>query len=158
MSCGCVKARGANRTHGMSGTSEYAIWEGIVRRCTNPRVKEWALYGGRGITVCDRWRASFVNFLADVGARPSKRHSIDRYPDRNGNYEPGNVRWATQREQMRNMSRNRLLSLGGETMCLQAWADRLGLPEQALANRLKRGWPLAKALTTPRGPRVGGQR
>jgi hypothetical protein len=85
-------------------TSEYASWERIIQRSTNPRMHNWKYYGGRGITVCDRWRNSFENFLADMGRKPSPRLSIDRI-NNDGNYEPGNCRWATQKEQIANRRR-----------------------------------------------------
>lgn len=103
-SCGCSHV--GPRTHGNApksgATIEYKTWSWMIQRCTNPKNKRWACYGGRGIKVCGRWRASFVEFLADVGLRPSSQHSIDRFPDFNGHYEPGNVRWATRSEQAGN--------------------------------------------------------
>lgn len=80
-------------------SAEYRIWTGMIQRCTNPNVKAFNRYGGRGIKVCAEWLESFETFLAYVGRRPSSEHSIDRHPDNDGNYEPGNVRWATQSEQ-----------------------------------------------------------
>lgn len=97
-----------NVTHGNARadqTTEYRIWKGIIQRCTNPARPAWKYYGGRGITVCDRWRYSFENFFADMGPRPSGR-SIDRI-DNDGNYEPGNCRWATPQEQRANRSDSR---------------------------------------------------
>ncbi|MBA4033193.1 MAG: hypothetical protein C0480_01115 [Bradyrhizobium sp.] len=93
-SCGCRKL-----THGGRYLPEYETWCRIKKRCYNPNSEKWHRYGGRGIEVCERWRKSFADFLADVGRRPSPEHSIDRYPDNDGNYEPGNVRWATRLEQ-----------------------------------------------------------
>lgn len=89
---------------GVPGTVHplYSTWRGMIRRCHDPRTSAFDGYGGRGIRVCDRWRHSFETFLSDVGPRPSPKHSIDRFPDNDGNYEPGNVRWATPKEQSNN--------------------------------------------------------
>lgn len=97
-SCGCLRTY--PKTHGMSGTTEHNIWRGITSRCKNRNNKDYHLYGGRGITVCDRW-CDFENFLADMGKRPSKLFSIDRI-NNDGNYEPSNCRWATAKEQKAN--------------------------------------------------------
>ncbi|MEV9640416.1 hypothetical protein ABZ756_06935 [Mammaliicoccus sciuri] len=102
-SCGCYKTRKlieSSYTHGLTNTSEYEIWGGMIQRCTNPKSIDYKNYGGRGITVCDRW-LDFTNFLEDMGERPTPKHSIDRV-DVNGNYEQANCRWATRLEQNRN--------------------------------------------------------
>ncbi|WTW93672.1 hypothetical protein OG216_09905 [Streptomycetaceae bacterium NBC_01309] len=104
VSCGCARARfnrKARTTHGACRTTEYEIWSSIIKRCENPNYHAYPNYGGRGITICPEWRADFAVFLRDVGYRPSKELSIDRI-DNNGNYEPGNVRWATAKEQVAN--------------------------------------------------------
>lgn len=101
-SCGCLRsdvARAQETEHGQTGTQIYNCWKGMIDRCTNPRDKRYADYGGRGISVCTRWRV-FANFLADMGPRPAG-HSIDRI-DNDGNYEPGNCRWATAKQQRGN--------------------------------------------------------
>lgn len=106
-SCGCLiveNAQGLFTTHGATGTPEHGIWKALVRRCHNPNVKDYPNYGGRGITVFADWMGDggFQKFTSYMGARPSPRHSIDRYPNPNGNYAPGNVRWATPKEQAAN--------------------------------------------------------
>lgn len=88
----------------LARSPEYRAWDAMKSRCYNPKARGYAGYGGRGIAVCDRWRYSFENFLADMGERPSPEHSLDRI-DNDGNYEPGNVRWATRSEQQRNRTR-----------------------------------------------------
>lgn len=129
--------------------SEYRAWSCMITRCTNPNFKDWHLYGGRGIVVCDRWLRSFADFFADVGARPSRFHSIDRWPNGDGDYETGNVRWATASEQCRNFSRNRNIEFNGETLPMVAWSERTGLKREIIADRLNRGWSIEKTLTTP---------
>jgi hypothetical protein len=143
-----------NTRHGRSKTPEYRIWAGILQRCYNPRVKSYQRYGGIGVGVCDRWRehnCGFENFLADVGMRPSPLHSIDRFPNHKGNYEPGNVRWATQTEQVRNTSVNVLLTYNEHTACLAEWAEITGLHYLTITKRIKRGWSVDRSLSTPVG-------
>lgn len=112
LSCGCLqieRAGDAGRTHGEAGskrTAEYRAWALMLRRCNNPNSHEFKYYGGRGITVCAEWLNSYEAFLAHLGRRPSPQHSVDRFPDNNGNYEPGNVRWATRHQQSLNQRRN----------------------------------------------------
>lgn len=114
ISCGCAKrdraqSGVAGRVHGAGAegheTPEYRSFRSMIGRCTVPTTRSYNRYGGRGISVCDRWRHSFENFLIDVGRKPTPLHTIDRYPDRDGNYEPGNVRWATRKEQAVNRGR-----------------------------------------------------
>jgi hypothetical protein len=100
-SCGCLQRENRIK-HGQSRSAEYMTWLNMQQRCYNPKTVRYHLYGGLGVTVCQRWRDSFETFLADMGPRPSPQHSIDRYPDPNGNYEPSNCRWATAKEQAAN--------------------------------------------------------
>lgn len=93
-------------TRGPARSPTYRSWNSMLTRCTNPNVSAYPYYGGSGVSVCARWR-SFETFLADVGERPSLKYSLDRHPNRAGNYEPGNVRWATKREQRLNQRRIR---------------------------------------------------
>jgi hypothetical protein len=117
----------------------------MIRRCTSPKEDSYQFYGARGITVCDRWRASFQNFYADMGDRPSPKHTIDRIKS-DGNYEPGNCRWATQKEQQRNRTNNTILKHDGQEMCVAAWAEKLGVTAQTIHNRLRKGLPMAAVL------------
>jgi len=137
---------GATRAGGT--TPEFRAWINMRSRCFNPKNAQFADYGGRGVTVCARWQESFADFLSDVGLRPSSAHSIDR-ADVNGNYEPGNVRWATRVEQNRNRRNNRVLTLGAESLPLCVWAERLGVKREAIRDRIMRGWSIERALTEP---------
>lgn len=148
-SCGCKQRENviASRTsHGASKTPEYKTWAQMIDRCENPSGPNALLYHARGITVCDRWRHDFTAFLADMGPRPSPRHSIDRI-NSNGNYEPANCRWALPVVQANNTSRNVKLTLGGETMSAGQWADRLGLKRSTVYARAARGWPVERVLS-----------
>jgi hypothetical protein len=133
---------------GLSGLPEHDVWVSMWARCTKPTDKSFKNYGARGISVCARW-ADFALFLSDAGRRPSPAHSLDRIKNDLG-YEPGNVRWATRREQSLNTRRNRRLTLNGETLTLCEWADRTGLPSDTIRGRLRRGWPEDLALAAPR--------
>jgi hypothetical protein len=126
-------------------TPEYRTWIQIRRRCQNPESMNFAEYGARGVQVCVRWE-SFGVFLADVGRRPSPKHSLDRV-DPNGNYEPENCRWATSKIQQRNRRNNRLLAFKGEIRCVAEWAERLGFSYTVIRARLQRGWDVDRAMT-----------
>lgn len=140
-SCGCSRRRG----HGMARTPEHKAWVAIKQRCFNPNASNHKNYGARGITMCDEWLNDFAAFYLNVGPRPSARHSIERI-NNNGNYEPGNVRWATAKEQMRNRRNSRLVTFENKTLCVSAWAEHLGLTVPQMVRRL-RNWPLKRALT-----------
>lgn len=144
-SCGCSaiearreNARNINLSHGMSRSPEYRIWKLMRARCTNPKASHYENYGGRGIAYCSRWN-SFENFYLDMGARPSPRHSLDRYPDINGNYEPKNCRWATQDQQMRNIRTNHWVLVGDVPMILVDAARALNVSPAAICKWVKQG-------------------
>lgn len=138
LDCGCVRKRIAS--------PEYQIWKGIKKRCSLNG--HHLRYAGRGITMCERWN-DFSAFLADMGHRPSPQHSIDRI-NNDGNYEPGNCRWATWSQQLRNTSRSVSLTFRGETRPLLEWAERYGLTEKMLRSRIDHGWDIERALTSKR--------
>lgn len=146
-SCGCLRrdmAKIKTRTHGLNKSSEHESWSGAKSRCLNISDKVYYRYGGRGITICDRW-LSFENFYLDMGEKPSSKHSLDRI-DNNGNYEPSNCRWATPTEQSRNRRSNRLLEFNGKKQCLSAWADELGISNKTIDTRYRRNYPIHKIL------------
>jgi hypothetical protein len=151
-SCGCLqreRAAAAHFVHGGKGTDEYLIWKGMRQRCLNPRNPNFRSYGGRGITICERWQASFAAFLADMGPRPSPQHSIDRV-NNDGNYEPGNCRWALRVQQLNNHRRSHRITFNGETHTVAEWARLVNIPVNHLAARLGRlGWSPDRALITP---------
>ncbi len=117
----------------------------MIGRCGSASHPDFRLYGARGIKVCDRWKSDFTAFYADVGAKPSPRHSIDRI-DSNGNYEPGNCRWALPVTQARNTARNVYIEIDGERMCVAEAADRFGIKRSTLYSRIARGVPARDAL------------
>lgn len=127
-------------------SSTHAIWRGMLSRCRNPKAKDFARYGGRGVAVCERW-LSFDNFLADMGERPAGL-TLDRR-NGSGNYEPGNCTWATPKQQARNRRDNVLVTHAGTTASVAAWAERTGLERKTLEYRIRAGWPAERALTTP---------
>lgn len=135
--------------HNMSRTPEHRAWQQMKGRCTNPNRSRSDRYVGRGISVCQRWIHSFENFFADMGPRPSPKHSLDRI-NNDGNYTPENCKWSTQKEQQNNTSRNRLITFQGQTKSESEWARHIGIRHGTLLQRLRYGWSLEKALTTPR--------
>lgn len=151
-SCGCLirdVLMERNYKHGMCDSTEYQSWSDMIKRCTNPNAAGWKHYGGRGIKVCERWK-SFQNFLDDLGQKPTSKHTIDRYPNVNGDYEPSNTRWATKKEQGRNKRDNRLITVEGVTRCVSEWNEVMKLPYGTINNRLFYGWEEQESVTTPK--------
>lgn len=130
---------------------EWGVWKGMRRRCLRPQHSDYWHYGGRGITICERWN-TFWKFLADMGPRPSPKHEIERI-DNNKGYEPSNCRWATRREQTRNKRNTHWLTWQDKTKSLAEWAELTGLPYSTLRRRKYCGWTDEDTLTTPINPR-----
>lgn len=148
-SCGCLgrETKPPIRIkHGMSGYSGIKTWEGMMRRCFNPKDKDYCYYGGRGITVCDRWR-DVRNFAADMGEKPSGC-SLDRI-DYNKDYCPENCRWATAFQQAANKRSNLLIEHEGRVLHLTEWCRRLNMKVSTVKNRLNAGMDPSLALTMP---------
>lgn len=146
-SCGCwgrERTTASTKTHGKTETSEYERWASMKQRCNNPKHKMYSYYGGRGITVCESWNESFEAFLSDMGEAPPGM-SLDRM-DNDGNYEPGNCRWATATTQIRNRSNCHYLTARGETLLLSDWAAKVGVRKGTIANRIRYGWSDEEAI------------
>ena len=144
-SCGCLQRdmiRDASTTHGKSGSKnpEYRAWKHMKNRCRNKKGKKFKNHGGRGIKVSDRWLGEhgFENFLSDMGPKPSDLHSLDRYPDNDGDYGPTNCRWATTDEQNKNKRNNRWLEYMGTRMIMADWARRFGVIPETLREHLEK--------------------
>jgi len=151
--CGCN--RGAliskkMKRHGLTKTPLYVIWTGMMDRCFNPKNYSFSHYGGRGITVCERWQ-TLDNFISDMGPRPEGM-SIDRI-NNDGPYSPENCRWATNKEQGRNRRDNRNVTIDGRTLTVTGWAEVMGIKYPTVRQRLRKGWSVEKALTLPAQPR-----
>ena len=151
-SCGCLRDQRLT-THGMTSTSvrkdshEYWIWNMVVQRCTNPNVGNWKDYGGRGITVCAEW-LTYDGFYADMGARPSLGHSLERIDNSQG-YSKSNCKWATRLEQAKNKRNNRLITAFGKTQHLAEWSRETGIQHPTILYRLRSGWSAEDALSRP---------
>lgn len=165
-SCGCLRHEQIiklNFKHGGTKTREYAAWHQAKTRCFNPRYHQFEHYGGRGITMCEEWRNSFTTFLSDMGKAPKGdgQHGyleLDRYPNKNGNYEPGNCRWATRTEQIRNRRSTRYLDFNGRTQTVMEWVKERGLNYHTVVSRLYEGWPIEEILRQKKGTHVHGKR
>lgn len=149
-SCGCLRRdmmRAARTTHGGSYSPTYNAWSRMKGRCHNPNSDDFPDYGGRGITVCERWRDNYKAFLADMGQCPPEM-SIDRI-NNDGNYEPSNCRWATATEQANNKRNVPLYEFNGQRLSVAEWSRHTGISTSVLSARLSRGWTIKRALTTP---------
>ena len=158
-SCGCLQrerisaaAKISSRTHGMSDHPLWSTWAAMRSRCRNPNATGYHRYGGRGIRVCERWN-DFPSFVADVGERPSPDHTLDRIRN-DGDYEPGNVRWATKEQQSANMRNNRLVQFKGQRMPVRTALRASGevVSRYSVLRRIERGMSPEAALTTPARP------
>ena len=150
-SCGCeIGIRGAKTrtTNGSHRNPEYSCWLSLRARCNRKTDPNYSKYGGRGITVCSRWNDSFTDFLKDIGPRPSKQHTIDRI-DNNKGYSPDNCRWATKKEQSRNMRNNVRLLFDGDKLTIREWSEKLGISSQTLWSRYRAGKSILEILTVP---------
>ena len=158
ISCGChsraltSERNRKNSLHGLCYTSEYEAWSKMQARCLYAGHKFYSDYGGRGIRICVRWLEpdgrGFLNFLSDMGKKPSPGFSINRKRN-NGDYEPDNCEWTTQKEQMRNTRTNVYITFQGKTQCLSAWAEEYNIKETTLRYRVTQGWDFEEALTLP---------
>lgn len=165
-SCGCIHKETSTKKmkairhlgernrlrHGASKDPEYYIWRSMKARCNNPKQIHYRSYGGRGIKVCDAWEKSFDTFISDMGKRPTTKHQLDRI-DNDGNYSKDNCKWSTPTEQQRNKRNNRIIEFNGETLTESEWCQRLGISRGSVSNRIRKGWPLHRAVTTFHIPR-----
>lgn len=149
-SCGCLTTEQLierETRHGRSGTPEYLSWAGMFQRCNNANNVRYHRYGARGISVCERWK-DFAIFFADMGERPSSAHTLERI-DGNGNYEPGNCKWATKADQNRNKCDNRYIEYKGQRLTVMDASKLAGLSFGGLKFRLNQGWDIDRAMETP---------
>jgi hypothetical protein len=147
ISCGCEQLISATK-HGCWHSPIFNNWRNMMDRCFNPLNKRFHDYGGRGITVCERWQ-NIINFIKDMEPTYKEGLTIDRI-NNDGNYEPSNCRWATRKQQNRNCRRNINFTHNGETHCLQEWSEILNIPYVLLWDRIFRGWTFEKSISTPK--------
>lgn len=153
-SCGCYNRdrlkdpRPYRRIHGMCGSAEYHVWSTMIFRCTNPNAANFERYGGRGITICERWR-KFANFYADMGSRPTG-YQLDRI-NNDGPYSPENCRWVTPEINGINKRDTVWLTWNGKTLSVPEWSKQTGLSQSLIHKRRRRGWPVEQIFTLPKG-------
>lgn len=152
-SCGCLRAENGRKTvvgiskkHGKSRTSIYRSWQNMKKRCYDIKNKDYYNYGANGVIVCNRWLKSFENFYEDMGDKPSPIHSIDRFPNKFGNYDPNNCRWATDKQQQNNKTNNKIVDYRGELMTVKQLSEKTGVKNKLLYYRLARGLSVENAL------------
>jgi hypothetical protein len=151
-SCGCLhreklRTKGINARHGMSQSRVYKLWRAMRKRCQDINAANYHRYGGRGISVCERWQ-SFENFYSDMGEPPSDQHSLDRI-DNDGNYEPTNCQWATINEQAQNKSTTIQLTYTGETRTLREWSAISGISPELMRRRIRAGFSPDQVIFQP---------
>ena len=158
-SCGCLRREkssvaGKRKTHGLSRTPTYKSWIKMKERCLNEKHVHYGSYGAIGIGIYERWATSFEAFFADLGERPSKKHSLDRINNNLG-YQPGNCKWSTKREQSNNRKNSVYIEFSGVRKPISEWARDLGVPHHRIHNRIKYGWPLEVVLSVNQIPPGG---
>jgi hypothetical protein len=136
------------KASGPKNTPENLIYHAMMHRCYDASDKAYSRYGGRGITVCERWRTDWRTFVKDVGLRPTSFHVLDR-TDNDGNYEPGNVHWVTRKESTDNRACTIWITHEGKRQSLAAWAREVGMDIRTLGTRVRRGWDFAEAIRRP---------
>ena len=153
--CGYKRVSKARQTHGLCGTKIHNEFRAIIQRCENPNSAAWPLYGGRGVRLYPEWRENPRKFFEYVSQLPhfgEPGYSIDRWPNKDGNYEPGNIRWATMKEQTRNLRSNFIVHWKSQDMPLSEACELEGLPYKTVHSRVKYlGWSVIDALTRPIG-------
>lgn len=157
-SCGCINKEQCReraktiitKTHGLTGSRTYMTWAAMKSRCNSDKEEEYKYYKGKGIKVCDRWINSFENFLEDMGVRPHG-YTLDRFPNKEGNYEPSNCRWATPTQQVRNRGCNKMVTVLGETLLLAEAVEKYKVVSYELAAQrlIMLKWDDEKAILTP---------
>lgn len=150
-SCGCYHreiAKEFNTIHGLANSLEYRAWSDMKTRCLNPDFIGYSNYGGRGITICERWLNSFDNFLQDMGRKPSRKYTLDRI-DTDGNYEPSNCRWVLMKIQQNNRRNNHMVEYEGKQLTIAQLADETKVNYQTLLTRLRAGLSVKEAVENP---------
>lgn len=127
--------------------TEYNSWRAMRERCRNKNYRAYHRYGGRGISICERWD-EFSNFLDDMGNKPTPKHELDRI-DNDGNYEPSNCRWASGIEQRNNTSKNVRVTIDGVSKTVSQWCRHYGIARTTPHNRMRDGWDIVDAITIP---------